>query len=783
MSAQSGFGGMSPGPGGMGGMGTPVPAAAAPIKRQSPLFRDVDPSAAPIHEIMIEGNGTIPDYAIRQLLTVRTGRAPSPTQVGDDVRKLLETQWFSSVTPVYRPSEEGVILVFRVMERPIVRNVEFRGNKKIKLKTLTSETGLKPGAPFDVSINQEAAQRIKQLYKEKGYMHATVALDKGGDPHDRDVVFVINEGPKVKVRNVKVDGNTFERDGVLKLGKQTKPAILRLVGGNYDPESVPNDEIAIEQYYQNLGFFDVDVTSETHWVNAEKSLIDVVFKVQEGKRYQIRNTELIGFDVLTEQQLRKDLKMVSGEEFNARFLREDVESMKAQYDELGRLVSKVEPQIVFLQEPGRVDLVYHIDEDEPKYIGDINVHIRGDYPHTKEDVIRNQVNAFIQPGQLAKASSIRRMQQRLNGSQLWDRANAPSVDIRRVDGSDYLPASFVNRGQSNGNDRDLTHEPRHTLRTLKPIPFGHSLLPAHTPGKSTSPAQSAVHAPLTPHSVFNTEPPGFIQGQQESDSQPIPIGPQSSNLKSQILNPNAQFSALSSQPATRNPQPATTHPHETHLWPLSPPELVIRAQNEDDVFRSQSIDQYGQPQPQDYLQGVSPQGDPYGNALRGPIQPGFIDVDIGVSEARTGRLMFGVGVNSDAGVVGSIVLEENNFDILRPPRSFADITNGTAWRGGGQSFRIEAVPGNQVSRYLVSWQDPFFMNTDFSLGTSGFYYTRFFQNWTEERLGGRVSLGRLLGNFWSLSGALRLENVQVRDIDTPTPPTLAAVRGDNFLST
>ncbi len=201
------------------------------------------------------------------------------------------------------------------------------------------------------------------------------------------------------------------------------------------------------------------------------------------------------------------------------------------------------------------------------------------------------------------------------------------------------------------------------------------------------------------------------------------------------------------------------------------------------MFRSQSIDRHGQPLPQDYLQGVSPQGDPFGNGLRGPILPGYIDVDIGVTEARTGRLMFGVGINSDAGVVGSVILEENNFDILRPPRSLADITNGTAWRGGGQSFRIEAVPGNLVSRYLVSWQDPFFLNTDFSVGTSGFYYTRFFDNWTEERLGGRVTLGRLLGNFWSLGGTMRLENVQVRDIDTPTPPTLEAVRGDNFLST
>ncbi len=738
-------------------MAAPAPRAA-PRRRQSFSPGTADPSAAPIVEIVIEGNATIPDFAVLQQLTIKTGRPASATQVNDDVRRLLETEWFSNVTPVYRNSDDGVVLVFRVMERPVVRSVEFRGNKKIKTKVLTAETGLKKGAPFDVSINEEAAQRIRRLYKDKGYMHATVVLEKGDDPLDREVVFVISERAKVKVRKVSIQGNKFVRDGVLKIGKQTKPAILRLVGGNYDPESLPSDAAAIEQYYQNLGFFDVEVTSATHWANAEKSLIDVVFRVQEGPRFKVRRAELNGFDVVSEQQLRKDLKLVAGTEFNARFLREDVESMKSQYDELGRLFATVDPQIVFLEESGVVDLVYQIDEDIPRYVGKINIQVRGDQPHTKEDVIRNQVSAYIRPGQLAKASSIRRMQARLNGSQLWDRAQPVAVDIRRVDGSEYV-AAFVNRGQSDSG------KPAKNVRTFRPLTFGHSLAPAD---------RSKLQQPSPSHAVRPPLPAG--RSPRALGSQPPTANPQSST-------PTPQRSTLNPQLATPNAQSSTLNPkQETHLWPLSPPDQVIRAQSED-VFRSQSIDRRGQPVPQDLLQGGSPQGDPFGNGLRGPSPPGFIDVDIAATEARTGRLMFGVGVNSNAGVVGSIILEENNFDILRPPRSFADIANGTAWRGGGQSFRIEAVPGNVVSRYLVSWQDPFFLNTDFSLGTSGFYYTRFFDNWTEERLGGRITLGRLLGNFWSLGGTMRLENVLVRDIDTPTPPSLAAVRGDNFLST
>jgi RNA polymerase sigma factor (sigma-70 family) len=76
--------------------------------------------------------------------------------------------------------------------------------------------------------------------------------------------------------------------------------------------------------------------------------------------------------------------------------------------------------------------------------------------------------------------------------------------------------------------------------------------------------------------------------------------------------------------------------------------------------------------------------------------------ELNVQERPTGSLMFGVGVNSDAGLAGSIVLNERNFDILRQPTSPDDFADGAAWRGAGQEMRIEAVPGTQVQRCTVS---------------------------------------------------------------------------------
>jgi outer membrane protein insertion porin family len=145
-----------------------------------------------------------------------------------------------------------------------------------------------------------------------------------------------------------------------------------------------------------------------------------------------------------------------------------------------------------------------------------------------------------------------------------------------------------------------------------------------------------------------------------------------------------------------------------------------------------------------------------------PPEP-YADIDVMVDETRTGRFMFGVGINSDAGVTAQITVDERNFDITRPPTSIDDILNGTAWRGAGQGFRFEAMPGSQLQRYLVSFTEPYLFDTPISFSTSGYYYNRRYFDWTETRAGGRMGLGYRVTPDLSLSTSVRAEAVEVED--------------------
>ena len=182
-------------------------------------------------------------------------------------------------------------------------------------------------------------------------------------------------------------------------------------------------------------------------------------------------------------------------------------------------------------------------------------------------------------------------------------------------------------------------------------------------------------------------------------------------------------------------------------------------------------------------QGIGPRvsSDPTYGTIDAEDHNNYADIEAFVQEARTGRFMFGVGVNSDAGVTGQIVIDERNFDWRNPPTSWSDFGNGKAFRGGGQGFRIEALPGTQVQRYMASFTQPYLFDTPISMTVSGFFFDRNYFDWDEQRLGGRLAFGYRLRPDLSVSFALRGEQIDIHSPRVRGVTDLEAVLGDNTL--
>jgi outer membrane protein insertion porin family len=172
---------------------------------------------------------------------------------------------------------------------------------------------------------------------------------------------------------------------------------------------------------------------------------------------------------------------------------------------------------------------------------------------------------------------------------------------------------------------------------------------------------------------------------------------------------------------------------------------------------------------------------PYAIGGNAGIPPGqnYADLDVFVGETQTGSINIGGAYNSDNGIVGQFVIDERNFDIRAFPRSFRELIDGTAFRGGGQAFRLELVPGEQVQRYLLSFSEPYLFGTNYSLSLSGYLFDRRYEDWDEQRLGGRISIGRRLTPDLSFNVGLRMEDVDI-DPNNDNSPTLNNTPGGNL---
>lgn len=152
-----------------------------------------------------------------------------------------------------------------------------------------------------------------------------------------------------------------------------------------------------------------------------------------------------------------------------------------------------------------------------------------------------------------------------------------------------------------------------------------------------------------------------------------------------------------------------------------------------------------------------------------PDEPGYRDVIAEVTETNTGEFNFGVAAGSDGGLSGIISIAERNFDVTDTPETVGEFFSGESFRGGGQTFRISLSPGDRQRNFSISLSDPYLGATDFSGNAAVYYNQRLYRAYDEQRVGAKFGVGRSFGSRWKVDVPLRIETVDLSNIDADAP--------------
>jgi len=667
-----------------------------------------------------------------------------------------------------------------------VVQVRVVGNVGVPRDKILRHIRTRAGRPYDPERIEED---VRRLYGSGLFVNVkphTQRVDGG-----RVVIFEVYERPILHyvkyVGNQKIKKKTLQKEADIKAGDAM------------DTFAVEEGRRRLVEFYRSHGFSNARVTIVEGDRPSDRG---VIYLINEGQKQRILWTQFVGNTIASDARLRTQIRSKPGflwifkGEVDRRQIEEDLDRLTAYYRGLGFFAARVGRELHFNEDQNWLTLTFVIDEG-PRYVVR-NVSFIGNTQFSSEELaaelklkegeffnqadmqhdqvtitdkygskgyvfaeIKPDPRFLEEPGQLDLVYNIRegrpcrvgRIVPKITGdyphTQITTILNRMSLKPNDIVDTRKLRASERRLQASGLFEVDPTRGIRPKIVFSPPDLEEMEIRKAERPGRprGQSPDPEPTSRPgAGPSRPGRSPPPSakpIIRGQYSPDAgRTVP-----------------PFPAVGSQlpPRPQLPPPDSSQPP----LPPSPNEQA-------GYVEAPIVDGFPS------LLGNPPSEDP---ALDITLEPM-------VQETRTGRFMFSVGVNSEAGLLGSIIIDEQNFDLMRFPRSWQEIRDGIAFRGAGQRLRIEAVPGTEVQRYTVNFQEPYLLNTRISLGLSGYFYNRRFREWDEERLGGRLALGYQFTP--DLSGVFAYRGAKINIHDPIVPfggglDDLDEVVGDNAL--
>lgn len=187
--------------------------------------------------------------------------------------------------------------------------VNFEGNTIASEARLRHIVKSKPGY-FKVfgglaqrNLIDQDVDRVTEYYRSLGFFNAQVGreISESNDGRWLNVRFIVNEGPRYKVREVKFIGNQSYDENELK-------KLLKLAPGNempiFDAAYLNDDLTEVRDLYGSQGYVFSNVEVETRFLE-EPGMLDLVYKIKEGKQYRVGqiNVHYEGGNSVTKRQV------------------------------------------------------------------------------------------------------------------------------------------------------------------------------------------------------------------------------------------------------------------------------------------------------------------------------------------------------------------------------------------------------------------------------------------------------------------------------------------------
>ncbi len=358
------------------------------------------------------------------------------------IKKLYAQGYFEDI---FLEEDNGHITI-HVKEKPTIALVDIMGVSDDDKKNIKSILNLNKGMVYDKNSITQAKHQIIAYFETKGYFDTIVEdrLKPLEETSSLKLVFGVNRGESIIIRNINLSGaKELDYDDI-------EPAIVNKERENFGwlwgfnngkmvPAALPSDSARIQDEYLARGYLDAKVSDPYLKLYYDTYEANINYKIYEGNKYKIGTLSLtLQEDVISKSELKDELSLESGDTFNVKKLRRDIEKLETKIADLGYAFVKIYPQTQQDKQKHIVNINYNIIPGNKVYIGKV---IIGGNSRTADSVVRRDV--FLGTGELYNRTSLRESKNALQRTGYFKNAE---ITQQRV--SDDIVDLYVNVEES-----------------------------------------------------------------------------------------------------------------------------------------------------------------------------------------------------------------------------------------------------------------------------------------------------------------------------------------------
>ena len=341
------------------------------------------------------------------------------TAITDAVKRYWKHGLFSDVS-ISADSIVGdnIYLKIHLAPRPCISTINYNGLKKTEREDMEKKLGLLKGGQITPNMIDRAKILAKKYFEDKGYKNAEVFIRQRDDVAAKNQVILdidVDKKEKLKVRSIIIDGDNQLGDKKIKGTLFSKGAFAKtheagklsnlLKSKKFTPERWAEDKKNLITKYNEYGYRDAMILKDSVW-NVDPKHVDIYVKVDEGKKYYIRNIKWVGNTVYSTDYLSRLLDMKKGDVYNQTYLNkrlsQDEDAVGNAYWNNGYLFYNLQPTEVNIVGDS-IDLEMRITEGQQARIN--RVKINGN-DRLYENVVRRELRT--KPGDLFSKEALQR---------------------------------------------------------------------------------------------------------------------------------------------------------------------------------------------------------------------------------------------------------------------------------------------------------------------------------------------------------------------------------------